>query len=238
MVRERKKEVLYGGFHIIRGEAKGQLSSLLKANGINDENAADIFMENFSARSRHVSAEEMRKLLIEKNISIDEKLVTEIFEKLVESGFALQIQVEGEKFKRYEPLFSKEHHDHFICVKCKKIREFGDEELESMQDSLIFRHGWKPLYHKLEVYGVCGECLGKEKKVIPVTFAKEDQTVKVVRIERGWKLKKKLTELGLLPGESVRIIKNSNGPVILEIKQARFAIGRGEAHKILVREEG
>jgi Fur family ferric uptake transcriptional regulator len=56
----------------------------------------------------------------------------------------------------------KEHHDHLICVKCSKIIEFVNEEIEIMQDKIAVQHNFKLLNHTMYLYGICDTC---QKKV-------------------------------------------------------------------------
>ena len=47
----------------------------------------------------------------------------------------------------------------------------------------------------------------------------------------------KLADMGLLPGERIKVINNTGiGPVTLEIKGSKVAIGHGLARKIMVEE--
>ena len=171
-------------------------------------------------------------------IDVSDQIVDVALQLFSEIGFAAYLQFEGEDFKRYEPLRSDKHHDHFICVKCKKIIEFSNIQLEKLQDSLIFEKGARPLFHKLEVYGVCGECHPASKKVVPITLIPENKTVKLSKIEGGLHLKRRLMDLGFVPNATIKIIKNSYfGPLIVELKDSRLAIGRGEAQNIFIFEE-
>jgi len=81
------------------------------------------------------------------------------------------------------------------------------------------------------------EKMEREKAcLIPIAFADEGALVIIASVRGGQSLKKRLTDRGFLPGEAVRIIKNCRfgGPMLLEIRGARYGIGRGEAQKILV----
>lgn len=71
----------------------------------------------------------------------------------------------------------------------------------------------------------------------PLSRAACNQCVQLVSIEGGHSMRRRLTELGLNPGCKVRVIQSyGGGPLILGIKNdARMAIGRGMAQKILVR---
>ncbi len=54
-------------------------------------------------------------------------------------------------------------HPHVICVKCKKI---SDPELASfleLKDELQEKTGYRILHHRLDFFGLCGECLEANK---------------------------------------------------------------------------
>jgi len=76
---------------------------------------------------------------------------------------------------------------------------------------------------------VCAECY-------PLSAAPCGECLRLVGIEGGRRLRRRLAELGLNPGSVVRVVqRQSGGPLILAVKgDARMAIGRGMAHKIIV----
>lgn len=63
---------------------------------------------------------------------------------------------------RFEPTPEKTHHDHLICLKCGKIVEFEDDDLESLQNRIARRHGFNILHHRMELYGYCSRCARKK----------------------------------------------------------------------------
>ncbi len=75
-----------------------------------------------------------------------------------------------------------------------------------------------------------------EKQLLEVSIG---QTIRVVRVNGGEKLENKLRQLGLLPGNCARKVRQApfGGPVLLEIDGRSIAIGRGIAAKIQVEEE-
>ena len=46
------------------------------------------------------------------------------------------------------------HHDHLIDMKTDKVNEFTDEEIETLQNAIAARLGYKLVDHRLELYGV------------------------------------------------------------------------------------
>jgi Fur family ferric uptake transcriptional regulator len=76
---------------------------------------------------------------------------------LKECGLAYERHFE-DGVSRYEVAHSDEHHDHLICVRCHRIVEFEDEEIERLQEQLAERNGFALLRHKHELYGICSQC--------------------------------------------------------------------------------
>ena len=62
------------------------------------------------------------------------------------------------------------------------------------------------------------------------------ETVRIVAIHGGRRLRKRLSDLGLTPNTVVQIVQsNGQGPILLALKDdARLAIGRGISFKIQV----
>jgi len=57
----------------------------------------------------------------------------------------------------------------------------------------------------------------------------------ISEINAGNKAHRFLADLGIHAGEKIKVIKNDSGPIIIEVKGTRVAIGRGLASKIEVR---
>jgi len=79
----------------------------------------------------------------------------------------------------------------------------------------------------------------KEVKVsrIRLSDARPNVELMLYKILGGMGMERRLTEMGLLPGEKIkRIDSPNNGPVVLFVKGAKIAIGRGMADKIIVEE--
>jgi len=57
----------------------------------------------------------------------------------------------------------------------------------------------------------------------------------VVAINAGSGLKQRLTDIGIIAGEQIVLVNSrTTGPVIVDVKGSRLALGRGVAHHILV----
>jgi len=52
--------------------------------------------------------------------------------------------------------------------------------------------------------------------------------LKITGLETGRASSARLTSMGIIPGETVEIIrKNNGGPILIEVKGTRVALGRG-----------
>jgi len=69
----------------------------------------------------------------------------------------------------------------------------------------------------------------------PLTMASHGEVVKIVAIRAGWGLTRRLADMGVLPGTTVKVVRgHMPGPVVVEVKGSRLALGHGMAHKIMV----
>ncbi|OSS41721.1 Ferrous iron transport protein A [Desulfurella amilsii] len=71
---------------------------------------------------------------------------------------------------------------------------------------------------------------------MPLILANENIEYKVVRIEGGHGSNTKFLEMGLVPGTKLKVIYNAKGPIIVSINGSKYALGKGLASKIIVRE--
>jgi Fe2+ transport system protein FeoA len=72
-------------------------------------------------------------------------------------------------------------------------------------------------------------------KQIPLVLVSEGEEVRLVAVRGGLNLRKRLADLGLNIGMTVRVVRvNPHGPLILAVKDGRLALGRGMAHKVMV----
>lgn len=70
---------------------------------------------------------------------------------------------------------------------------------------------------------------------MPLAMVAPQESVKVVGIRAGRCLTQRLADMGLTPGASLTVISGlMSGPVIIELRGSRVALGHGVAHKIMV----
>lgn len=71
--------------------------------------------------------------------------------------------------------------------------------------------------------------------MMPLTMVSEGEVVRLVALRGGRGMNKRLADLGLNIGMSLRVVQRiRGGPMILAVKDSRLAIGRGMAHHMMV----
>ncbi len=71
---------------------------------------------------------------------------------------------------------------------------------------------------------------------IPLNILQAGERGVVVQLAGGRGLLGRMTALGFTPGAEVTVLQNfGRGPLIVRVRDARVALGRGEAGRILVR---
>ncbi len=68
----------------------------------------------------------------------------------------------------------------------------------------------------------------------PLSQCKSGDTVFVKGFTGGARLRGKLHAMGLMPGEEIEVISSNCGPLVIQSKGVKLAIGCGMAENILV----
>ena len=64
---------------------------------------------------------------------------------------------------------------------------------------------------------------------------KSGSTVRITRVDSGYRLNNRLAAMGLLKNTEIKIIRNDGaGQIIVAVKNSKVILGRGMSHKILV----
>jgi ferrous iron transport protein A len=68
----------------------------------------------------------------------------------------------------------------------------------------------------------------------------EDTKAKVIDIQGGARIRQRLSQMGIHPGDIVTILRYGalRGPLLIEVHGSQVALGRGIASKVIVEEAG
>lgn len=118
-----------------------------------------IFQVLFKAGG-HLTPEELYDLVKKQDPSVGQATVYRTLKLLTQAKIAREVGF-GDSATRFELLYGQQHHDHLICIKCKREVEFVDQRIEKLQEELAKSHGFELTGHEMYLYGVCPECRKK-----------------------------------------------------------------------------
>ena len=109
-----------------------------------------------SSQNRHVSAEQVYKILLETNQEVSLATVYRVLTQFEQSKIVKRLNFENNQ--SFFELLDDEHHDHLICIKCGRVEEFVDPVIEQHQKNIADKHHFQLTDHNLCLYGICPDC--------------------------------------------------------------------------------
>eukprot|EP01155_Anaeramoeba_flamelloides_P010006 Anaeramoba_flamelloidesa259_28.p1 GENE.a259_28~~a259_28.p1 ORF type:complete len:144 (+),score=12.09 a259_28:828-1259(+) len=110
----------------------------------------------------HFSAEDIYKLLMEQGEDVGLATVYRVLTQFEAAGLVSRHHFEG-GHSVFE-LAREEHHDHVVCVKCGKVREFSEPKINEILDKVADDLGFTITDRTLYLYGVCKGGCEEDKK--------------------------------------------------------------------------
>ncbi len=110
------------------------------------------------SKQRHMSAEDVFKLLLTEDADIGLATVYRVLLQFEQAGILSRNHFETGK--AVFELNEGSHHDHLVCISCGKVEEFYDAEIEKRQQMIAAERGYTLHDHALSLYVVCNraEC--------------------------------------------------------------------------------
>ena len=131
------------------------LARFLEEHSLKHTRQRDEILSVFLEAKGHVTSEELYSRVRERAPAIGYTTVYRTMKLLCDAGLASERHFDDGN-TRYE--IAHEHHDHLVCTRCGKIIEFECEMIESAQEAIAARYGFRVLRHRHELYGHCREC--------------------------------------------------------------------------------
>jgi len=106
-----------------------------------------------SSETRHMSAEDVYKVLLKAEEEIGLATVYRVLTQFEAASLVTRHHFEG-GHSVFE-LNQGHHHDHIVCNQCGKVVEFVEETIERCQEKVAKKAGFKIRDHSLIIYGDC-----------------------------------------------------------------------------------
>jgi Fur family transcriptional regulator, ferric uptake regulator len=87
---------------------------------------------------------------------------------LQDAGILKQVFFDN-KQSYYEVIAGRQTNDYLICVTTGKVIEFNSDKLKKLRDEICKEHGFEPLSHRFQIFGVCPEAqTAKQAPAVPL----------------------------------------------------------------------
>jgi Fur family ferric uptake transcriptional regulator len=128
----------------------------LKSSGLKATLPRIKILEVFQqAAQRHMTAEEVYKILLHDGSDIGLATVYRVLMQFEQAGLLSRSNFESGKAV-YE-LNEGQHHDHLVCLDCGRVEEFFDPEIEKRQQMIAKTRGFVLQEHALSLYATCSK---------------------------------------------------------------------------------
>lgn len=133
------------------------IQDYLKSSGHKLTRTRRLITEKLVSAQTHLSADDLIELLKRDRTPVSKATVYRTLAVLAKSGL-----FDGHDFgngrKVYEPIVGRSHHDHLCCIHCGSIIEFEEPRIEQLQDDVVQRYRFIPVYHSHKIFGYCSNC--------------------------------------------------------------------------------
>lgn len=105
------------------------------------------------SEKHHLTAEDVYKMLIEQGEEVGLATVYRVLTQFEQAGIVRRLNFEN-NISVFE-LDTGDNHDHLVCIKSGKVKEFTDAIIEERIREITKERGFTLVSHSLVVYGTC-----------------------------------------------------------------------------------
>ncbi len=120
----------------------------------------DLLAEN---NCKHLNADEIHKLLSEKDMDIGIATVYRTLSLLERLKLITRIHLDDGciRYQITDPSIKHEHH-HLICEACGSVFDIKDDLLDILEKQVYAENGFNVTNHKVKLFGICKKCGEKQ----------------------------------------------------------------------------
>ncbi len=135
-------------------EIHDRFRDFLKNQGLRETRERKIILDVIYDVDGHIDADDLHLRLRQQGHVISRATVYNTLHLLLKCDLVVRHQF-GNSQAKYEPSFLFGQHDHLICLDCKKVMEFCDPRIQSIQEMVASAYSFEIKRHALNLYGHC-----------------------------------------------------------------------------------
>ena len=110
--------------------------------------------DEICSTNEHRDAEDIYNSLRKRQTNVSRATVYRTIDILVKNNLVRRLDL-GDGRSRFENKMGIAHHDHIVCLDCRKIVEFMNEEIEEIQEQVAKEMGFEIVRHVHQLFGRC-----------------------------------------------------------------------------------
>jgi Fur family transcriptional regulator, ferric uptake regulator len=138
-------------------DAAGRFARYLASQRLKMTRSRRAILEEILSVRGHFTADDLLAHFRHRGREVAPATLYRTLARLVEAGLVHRIDM-AKGQARYEPMFGRHHHDHMICLRCGRIIEFENREIERIQAAVCRRKKFRLLEHTHQLRGHCAGC--------------------------------------------------------------------------------
>jgi Fur family ferric uptake transcriptional regulator len=143
-------------------EERQVLTAYLTRNHLKRSAQREAILDAFVKAAHHVSVEDLLKIVRRKHEDVGRTTIYRTLKLFKEAGLASELLFGSEA--RFEPVWKRDHHDHFVCVVCGEIFEFQSPDIERLQEEIAAGIGFAIEGHRHHIFGRCRRCAARKHR--------------------------------------------------------------------------
>ena len=110
--------------------------------------------DEICSTNEHRDAEDIYNSLRKRQTNVSRATVYRTIDILVKNNLVRRLDL-GDGRSRFENKMGIAHHDHIVCLDCRKIVEFMNEKIEELQEQVAKEMGFEIVRHVHQLFGNC-----------------------------------------------------------------------------------
>jgi Fur family transcriptional regulator, ferric uptake regulator len=143
-------------------EERQVLTAYLTRNRLKRSAQREAILDAFVKAGHHVSVEDLLKIVRRKHADVGRTTIYRTLKLFKEAGLASELLFGSEA--RFEPVWNRDHHDHFVCIVCGEIFEFQSPEIERLQEEIAAGISFAIEGHRHHIFGRCRRCSARKSR--------------------------------------------------------------------------
>ena len=142
---------------VIMESAQKVFQEYLKAQGMVRSQQREQILDVFLGIEAHTTIDDLHARVKKKHPKIGLATVYRAMKVICDAGLADEADF-GDGIRRFEHKYRHQHHDHLVCTECGQLIEVVCPEIEKLQEDLAQQHGFTPVRHEMQIFGLCRKC--------------------------------------------------------------------------------